>query len=578
MKPATPHSSMARRWGRLRDTQLVIWFILLLLVGYGIYQSISLAWLSDDAFISYRYAKNLIEGHGLVFNAGERVEGYTNFLWTILIAVAMALGSEPILPSHVLSIGSYLVTALVLVVLSIRLWRSAGGPSRLIIPIAAFMWLVQYDAHVYATSGLETAWATMLTMVAYALLITGDSPRRALIAGLMLTLGMLSRPDGMIFFLLAVPYVVLLFQRRWTSLAAYVLPMVIIYVPYWLLRYQYYGYPFPNTYYAKSVSIPYYSQGLAYLWLYVKTYYVLFLVIPALAALLVWSIRRHRREDLRRHAVFRVALLAGLWVIPFAFYVVRVGGDFMLARFFIPITPLTFLVLEGAVVAFVRRRRLRLVAAAALVACVLLRWNHFPHGAGSVNGIVDERVYNTNASLALAQQQGQRLKDYLRGLEVTVGFVGTFAKLVYYADLPVAIECHTGLTDEHIAHLPLTKRGRPGHEKPAPYSYLLRREVNFFFFSHVKPNIGPYDRLVDIRFGDLNAQIVVYENKVMDQLKAYPEIRFIDFPAYLDRYPDTVASLPPDVRARDSAFFEYYYFQHNNDPQRYQAVMSALRR
>ena len=47
----------------------------------------SVAWfLTDDAFISFRYTRNLIEGHGLVFNPGERVEGYTNFLWILELA------------------------------------------------------------------------------------------------------------------------------------------------------------------------------------------------------------------------------------------------------------------------------------------------------------------------------------------------------------------------------------------------------------------------------------------------------------------------------------------------------------
>src|SRR5690606_452754 len=47
---------------------------------FGLLRAIELRWVCDDAFISFRYAQNLIDGHGLVFNAGERVEGYTNFL------------------------------------------------------------------------------------------------------------------------------------------------------------------------------------------------------------------------------------------------------------------------------------------------------------------------------------------------------------------------------------------------------------------------------------------------------------------------------------------------------------------
>ena len=54
------------------------------------------AWLCDDSFISLRYAENLVAGNGLVYNAGEFVEGYTNLLWTLLLAGFAALGADPL--------------------------------------------------------------------------------------------------------------------------------------------------------------------------------------------------------------------------------------------------------------------------------------------------------------------------------------------------------------------------------------------------------------------------------------------------------------------------------------------------
>ena len=56
------------------------------LVGIGV--AAQRAWLCDDAFISLRYAGNLARGDGLVYNVGERVEGFTNLLWTLLLAAA----------------------------------------------------------------------------------------------------------------------------------------------------------------------------------------------------------------------------------------------------------------------------------------------------------------------------------------------------------------------------------------------------------------------------------------------------------------------------------------------------------
>src|SRR5215470_11017862 len=61
-------------------------------------------WVQDDAYVSYRYARNLVRGHGLVYNVGTPVEGYTNFLWTVLAAVPLAAGADDPLPfMHVAS-------------------------------------------------------------------------------------------------------------------------------------------------------------------------------------------------------------------------------------------------------------------------------------------------------------------------------------------------------------------------------------------------------------------------------------------------------------------------------------------
>jgi len=73
------------------------WFAILtgVAVLWGVAAAWRRAWLSDDAYISFRYAENLVNGLGLVFNRGERVEGYSNFLWTIWTAAGMKLGVGP---------------------------------------------------------------------------------------------------------------------------------------------------------------------------------------------------------------------------------------------------------------------------------------------------------------------------------------------------------------------------------------------------------------------------------------------------------------------------------------------------
>ncbi|MCY3901568.1 MAG: hypothetical protein OXF76_00280 [Caldilineaceae bacterium] len=85
----------------------------------------SVAWfLTDDAFISFRYTRNLLEGHGLVFNPGERVEGYTNFLW--ILELAAIWGLFGIRPEHA---APWLSVAYTVATIAAILWWVARLPS-----------------------------------------------------------------------------------------------------------------------------------------------------------------------------------------------------------------------------------------------------------------------------------------------------------------------------------------------------------------------------------------------------------------------------------------------------------------
>ena len=106
---------------------------------YGFFRSIDMAWVCDDAFITFRYAKNLVDGHGLIFNIGERVEGYTSFLWTMLMSIGQLARIEIVQFSQVLSIAAYLATALLLVWFSIRMSRKDKGRATLLVPVAALV-------------------------------------------------------------------------------------------------------------------------------------------------------------------------------------------------------------------------------------------------------------------------------------------------------------------------------------------------------------------------------------------------------------------------------------------------------
>ena len=144
--------------------------------------ALRLAWLADDNFISFRYASNLVHGNGLVYNAGEYVEGYTNLLWTLLIAGAIALGASPELSSKALGIGFWL---LLVGLLALHRWRQRER--RPFIPLAAALVLLMDDSQTWATGGLETSMFTFLSVAG--VLLAGearDDTRRMVLAGALL--------------------------------------------------------------------------------------------------------------------------------------------------------------------------------------------------------------------------------------------------------------------------------------------------------------------------------------------------------------------------------------------------------
>lgn len=555
-------------------TQKIIWILLGIAILYGLYRAISMAWIGDDAFISFRYAKNLIHGHGLVFNAGQHVEGYTNFLWTVIIALGMLIGIDPIIFSEVLSIAAYIFTAMVLVYLSVRVIRDHDPKKSIVIPIAAFAILVMHDYHIFATSGLETALTAALVTLGFTILVLARSKRGILLGGYVLILAALSRPDAMIFYVMGVAYLFILGKEYRRHLLIYLIPLVSVYIPYWILRFAYYGYPFPNTYYAKSANIPYWSQGIIYLLLFVRTYYILLLLPVAMAAVLPTFFKNYVPDKKVSKTIDRAWLLGILFIVPYVLYVVRGGGDFMFARFFIPITPICFFFMESTILAISRKFSARAALGAVIVSAVIFSWNQFPTLHKAIKGIVNERDFYPAKSIEKAKIDGRNIKKYLAGIDdVTIGFYGSKAMTIYYSDIPDAVEINTGLTDTYIAHLPLKHRARPGHEKMAPHDYILKRGINFIV---KKTDFLPPDRTRILLLDGSIVHIVFYDNKVMNHLKNFSGAEFVDFPAMLDSYIANLESIPKNQLINDYAFFKLYYFDHNDDPARNQPFIDRL--
>ncbi len=308
--------------GLVRNAGIALSFLpwLVLLGGLA-----TVAWfLCDDAFISFRYARNLLEGHGLVFNPGEYVEGYTNLLWVLeLAALWKVLGIPPEQAAPWLSVAC---TVGVVAMLGVWLVRLPQLRHRWLVAWMAFGLLCSSATFAVWTSGggLETRQFTLFIVVAVVCLSLWRTRRWGLAAAsLSLALAAYTRPEGLLIGGLCIGWFALQSMADagrarpdWRRLAWLAMPFVVLVAAHYLFRYAYYGEWLPNTYYAKHVR-PWYESGFRYLWAAaLETGLYLILPLAAVAARNRW--RAHR------DGTFALPLLLiGVHVA----YVMRIGGD-----------------------------------------------------------------------------------------------------------------------------------------------------------------------------------------------------------------------------------------------------------
>ena len=283
----------------------------------------SVAWfITDDAFISFRYVRNLLDGHGLVFNPGEYVEGYTNFLWVVELAAIWRLFG--IRPEHV---AQWLSVAYTVGTILVMLWWVAQMPflrHRGLIAWMALGLICGSATFAVWTSGggLETRQFTFFALVAVAALsVFGASRWGLLAASLSLAAAALTRPEGLLVAACCVGWFVAhrwftARQLDWRGTLALAGPFVVLIGGHFLARFRYYGEWLPNTYYAKHVG-PWYESGFRYLWAAaIET--GLYLLIP----LAVVALRGRWREH-RDGIYVLVLLLIGTHMA----YLFEIGGD-----------------------------------------------------------------------------------------------------------------------------------------------------------------------------------------------------------------------------------------------------------
>ena len=547
----------------------------LVLIGMG--RVWLVRWVCDDAFISFRYARNLVDGHGLVWNPGEYVEGYTNLLWTLLMAAGEALQLDSVLLSQLLGMASMLLLATALWLFS-RAWSS-----RVAAPLAVWMASSMEDMQIWTTGGLETITVAALTAWAALLLFGGslskpaaDGERssrglRETAAGVVCALLVLLRPDTILLSGgLLCAYVISVWSRgeRLVTLVRLATPLILAVLGSTAFRVAYYGEWLPNTFYAKSASEAYLGQGLTYVGLFLAKNYVL---VPLLV-LGTWLAMRRCRGPGRP---WMAAAALGSTSLLFALYVIWTGGDFMFARRLVPAIPLLLLCCEIALMELGSARLhlgvcLALVLATALPYPVYERW-----GSGNrIGDVAEEPAFYPDEVVQLRRSQGEALGRVFAGIDSVFLLEGGLCMLAYYSRLPTLIEGN-GLTDWTIARQSLEDRGMVGHEKRAPPWYLEERRVNFIVLNRKLEGPFSFDT-VEIGGGLLQLRTILYDEVIMETLKRRPGVRFVPVGALLARMEKEIGRGSCERARAHLSMLERYYLRWNPEAVARRRTMEQL--
>jgi hypothetical protein len=448
-KPGAPNPKPEARGLRPFLRKALTWTIFCLVIGrlfgFGIF---------EDAYITFRCAENFADGHGLNYNPGERVESSSAFFYALLVGLGTKLRINPAITAYLLNFA-----AVFFILFSLARRAPPAGEAGVGLANAGF-WFAAFQPGLwaYAHSGMETMFFAGLMFAGF--LFALDAIERnaaAWPAGLALGLAAITRMEAVAFAGLAAALVFVLGprERRWRNGAEILGAFAVIFGPVLAWRWNYYGYPFPISYYVKvdGGGTTLAARGVAY--------DIMWVVANPLAVLtIVLGVRFVRR----RTTIRRRSLLGLAWVGGYAAYNAYVGGDYLpYARFFMPVLPVIAWMIGDQWPLWAARvgappPGLAPMSPRRLIALLTVchAWTLFfpPQFFGIVKEMGTVKGWRQVGEAVHRQIKDRRVTLYV----LAAGAMPYYSKLRAYDGL--------GLTDLTVAHKKVALgRGVPGHEK-----------------------------------------------------------------------------------------------------------------
>jgi len=481
---------------------IVILFLLLL--------GIKNRFIQDDAFISFRYAQNFVQGHGLTWNIGEHknIEGYTNFLWVIMIAFVEALGLDPVSSSMVLGILFAVGTLFFTYRLSLMLLQS-----RLVGLLTVILLGTNYSFSSYMTGGLETQLQSFLivcsTYCTFCIIHRNKSLEFVGLSGLF-SLAVMTRLDSALICCVLYLFVLssllktrIAINKKIVLLSSLTLPGLSIVGAWLFFKFFYYGDILPNTYYVKAAdfSIETFLRGG---W-YVCSFFYNYFLIPFVLLGIIYFKKIFSQSSMRV-----ILVIMSLWLI----YTIKVGGDFMEYRFLVPILPFMFLLISNVLLlinnSIIQMALIILVFVGSFFHAVTFNGSR---GIESISSLNSHIVSPSKDWRGVGIVLGEIFSNSVDPVTIAVTAAGA---IPYYSKLPTIDML--GLNDKWVAINGIKIGTRPGHTKYTTLEYLIERDVNLLI-GHPKVTLisaNPITNLKKYFWVPIDTSLLSEKTKVLE--------------------------------------------------------------